>query len=278
MEKLSGIYEIICNVTNVHYVGKSKNIYQRWRSHLEDLRGNKHHSIYLQRAWNKYGEKKFEFKIIELVIPSKLKKRENFYLKNNVGKFNMMLSSGGVLFHSDESRKKMTKGQIKHWKKRRREGRVTHNKKTKAAISKSHIGIRPNKKSKKKMSISAKKRGMAHLNNKKRCKKGHLFSKYRDKYFECSICSKERKKKWHIKNMRKKNAPTKYKYVGKTLKKGSVIKRIKIKTKGLTIGKKYVVTSIVKYKYSDFKTVYYKNDFGKLTKLSSLRNWEIVKI
>lgn len=200
MEKLSGIYEIICNATDAHYVGRSIDIYSRWKRHLEDLRAKKHHSDYLQRAWNKYGEKKFKFKIIELVIPSKLKQRENFYLKNNVGKFNMMLSSGGVLYHNDDTRKKMTKGQMRYWKRRRREGRIYQTEETKEAISKSHIGIRPNEKSREKMSLSAKKRGMAHLNNKKRCKKGHLFSKHKNKYHECSICSKERKRKWYLKN------------------------------------------------------------------------------
>ena len=31
------------------------------------LKNNKHHSIKLQRAWDKYGEENFEFKIEEIV-------------------------------------------------------------------------------------------------------------------------------------------------------------------------------------------------------------------
>ncbi len=200
MDKISGIYEIICSCIDAHYLGRSVDIYFRWKRHLEDLKKNKHHSDYLQRAWNKYGEKNFEFKIIELAKPDKLKEREKFYLEINAGKFNMMLSSEGVLFHTDAIRKKMSAGQRRNWAKKRREGKDKHTKKTKDKIAASHIGIRPNEKSRKKMSESAKKRGMAHLNNKKRCKKGHLFSKHKNKYHECSICSKERKHKWYLKN------------------------------------------------------------------------------
>lgn len=196
MEKISGIYEIICNVTDVHYIGRSVRIYHRWKRHKEDLKANKHHSDYLQRAWNKYGEQCFEFKILEIVEPNKLKERETFYLENNKGKFNMVLSSEGVLFHTDEIRKKMSKGQKRNWAKKRREGKDKLSEETKSKISASHIGIRPNEKSRKKMSESAKKRGMAHLNNKTMCKNGHLFSEHGKKHVGCTICDRERKRKW----------------------------------------------------------------------------------
>jgi group I intron endonuclease len=157
MEKISGIYEIICNTIDVHYIGRSVNIYHRWKRHKEDLRANRHHSDYLQRAWNKYGEENFEFKIIETCEPNLLKEREDFYLETNAGKFNMMLSSNGVLFHTDHVRKKMSEGQKRNWDKKRREGNDKLSEETKSKISASHIGIRPNEESIKKMSESAKK-------------------------------------------------------------------------------------------------------------------------
>ncbi|MBK7362686.1 MAG: GIY-YIG nuclease family protein [Micavibrio sp.] len=206
MEKLSGIYEIICNATDAHYIGKSVNVYLRWKRHIEDLKTNKHHSDYLQRAWNKYGSDNFEFKVIEIVESDKLKERELFYLETNAGKFNMVLSSNSVLFHTDYIRKKMSEGQIRNWVKKRKEGNDKLSEETKSKISTSHIGIRPNEESRRKMSESAKKRGMAHINNKDRCKKGHLFSEHGKKHIGCTICDKERKHKWYLKNKHKRKS------------------------------------------------------------------------
>lgn len=64
----SGIYEIK-NIKNGHrYVGSAVDIAARWRLHRHHLNNNKHHSIYLQRAWNKYGEVLFSFHILQIAI------------------------------------------------------------------------------------------------------------------------------------------------------------------------------------------------------------------
>ena len=47
-----GIYKLTIN--NKIYIGSAKNIGIRLSKHLLDLERNKHHSIYLQRTWNKY--------------------------------------------------------------------------------------------------------------------------------------------------------------------------------------------------------------------------------
>jgi len=59
---------MIRNIANEKcYVGSATNILDRWSNHLQGLRANKHHSIKLQRAWNKYGEDSFDFEIIESI-------------------------------------------------------------------------------------------------------------------------------------------------------------------------------------------------------------------
>ena len=69
---LSQIYEgVIYVIKNVHsnklYFGSSVyGLTKRKRTHLTNLRNNKHHSIKLQRAWNKYGEEAFTFELIEI--------------------------------------------------------------------------------------------------------------------------------------------------------------------------------------------------------------------
>ena len=59
------IYEIKNNITNKRYIGSSKDYTVRWARHLNDLLNNKHHCIYLQRAFNKYGRDQFSFNVIQ---------------------------------------------------------------------------------------------------------------------------------------------------------------------------------------------------------------------
>ena len=62
-----GIY-LIKNVVNGKvYVGSSINITNRWSWHKNALKRGNHHSIYLQRAWNKHGKESFSFETIEEV-------------------------------------------------------------------------------------------------------------------------------------------------------------------------------------------------------------------
>ena len=63
----AGIYQIINNVDGKCYVGSAINLKRRWQDHRKLLRGNRHHCKYLQNAWNKYGEKKFIFEVLENV-------------------------------------------------------------------------------------------------------------------------------------------------------------------------------------------------------------------
>jgi group I intron endonuclease len=71
----TGLYTIKNINTNTLYVGSSVNVYKRLRVHKSLLRGNKHHCTHLQRAWNKYGEKCFEF-IVNKTVDTEEKVRE----------------------------------------------------------------------------------------------------------------------------------------------------------------------------------------------------------
>ena len=80
-EKIIGIYKIKCLKNNKVYIGQSVNIMQRWYVHKTKLRANKHDNIYLQNAWNKYGERNFEFSIIERCKKEELDSKEEYYIK-----------------------------------------------------------------------------------------------------------------------------------------------------------------------------------------------------
>lgn len=59
------LYEIVNNINGKRYVGRTNNIEKRWKRHITELNNHNHHSIYLQRAWDKYGEENFTFNIID---------------------------------------------------------------------------------------------------------------------------------------------------------------------------------------------------------------------
>lgn len=63
------IYQIKNIVNNKIYIGSTiRASYIRKYEHFSELRNNKHCNNHLQKAWNKYGEDKFEFSILETFI------------------------------------------------------------------------------------------------------------------------------------------------------------------------------------------------------------------
>lgn len=77
-----GIYEILNIKTNKRYIGSSSDIERRWKEHDRMLKSNKHHSIKIQRSYNKTKDKAiFTYNILEIVEDIKiLHKREQFYI------------------------------------------------------------------------------------------------------------------------------------------------------------------------------------------------------
>ena len=81
------IYKIINLVNDKFYVGSTTNKKVRFREHRKQLRGNRHHCKHLQASWNKYGEEKFVFKVVEEVPDTEsLHAAEDRYLKEHFGK------------------------------------------------------------------------------------------------------------------------------------------------------------------------------------------------
>lgn len=64
---VKGIYKITNSINNKTYIGQSKDIYNRWKTHKEELNTNKHHSYKLQEDWNEYGADNFKFEIIKQI-------------------------------------------------------------------------------------------------------------------------------------------------------------------------------------------------------------------
>ena len=110
--KISGVYEIVNKVNGHRYIGSSANIAKRWReTTTRDLNGLKHHSVYLQRAWLKYGPDCFAFAVIENCEKSSLVQREQFYINELKPAYNTSPTAGmcplGVK-HTDETKRKVS--------------------------------------------------------------------------------------------------------------------------------------------------------------------------
>jgi group I intron endonuclease len=80
-------------------VGSSIDIHGRWRTHKSYLLKGKHHSIYLQRSWNKYGQTSFLWVVLEQTAPIReiIVSREQFYLDLLCPAFNTVLTAASML-------------------------------------------------------------------------------------------------------------------------------------------------------------------------------------
>lgn len=80
--KDGGIYQITNKINGRRYVGSTYRFDGRWKTHLRELRRNKHCNPFLQNDFNKCGEEAFVFEVIEVVGGEKKERqdREQYYL------------------------------------------------------------------------------------------------------------------------------------------------------------------------------------------------------
>ena len=71
-----GIYEIYNIISNKTYIGSSKTILERFKSHKSYLKRQAHRNRHLQHAWNKYGAEAFIFRPILICPEDELMKWE----------------------------------------------------------------------------------------------------------------------------------------------------------------------------------------------------------
>jgi group I intron endonuclease len=96
------VYSIENTVNNRCYIGSATDYKSRWNAHRSSLRRGKHHSFILQRAWDKYGESAFAFKVLVICA-----KEQRIEYENRL----MPLQSYNVLRTAKE---KLVRGGWKH--------------------------------------------------------------------------------------------------------------------------------------------------------------------
>jgi len=121
-----GIYAIFNTINTKMYIGSAKNLHNRYRKHLSNLKRNIHQNPHLQNAWNKYGENNFIFIILEILNDEKkVIEKEQYYIDKYKSYINVMgynirvkaTSNIGIKL-SDETKLKMSdshKGENAYW-------------------------------------------------------------------------------------------------------------------------------------------------------------------
>ena len=140
----SGIYIIENTINNKKYVGSAKNIKKRWYQHKYTLNNNSHDNLYLQNAWNKYGENNFKFGVLEEVEPEKLIEKEQHYINllnacNKIVGYNLAPTAGNTLGFKFSEESKLNMSLLKKGKPSVR-GNYVMSDETKRKMSKSKKG------------------------------------------------------------------------------------------------------------------------------------------
>jgi group I intron endonuclease len=149
----SGIYTIRHNESGNLYVGSAKSIKLRWQHHKKMLRANRHHSTYLQNAWNKHGEESFTFEVllvckVEDLLIYEQRAIDSFKPAYNVRK---IAHNQTGFEHTEETKVKMSLSQksseaAKQHREnlaKERKGKTgnRHNEETRRKMSESHKGL-----------------------------------------------------------------------------------------------------------------------------------------
>ena len=163
-----GIYKIENLINGKVYIGKSKNIENRWRTHKKELNNNSHCNKHLQNAWNKYGKENFKFEVIEECSMDLLDKQEIYWISEyNSNCYNLTKGGDGVVEPLPEVIDKMRNSLIAYYQDnpvpeetRKKlsiagKGRIV-SEETKRRISETEKGWQPSIETRLKMSISAK--------------------------------------------------------------------------------------------------------------------------
>jgi len=109
--KLVHIYMIENQLNGKCYIGSTTNYKSRWYAHKSTLRNGIHHSFILQKAWDKWGEEAFKFKLLLQCAVKDMLFYETLCMK--LQSYNLQRTPRQVLFrggwkHSEEFKQKIS--------------------------------------------------------------------------------------------------------------------------------------------------------------------------
>lgn len=132
----SGIYEIRNIVNGKRYVGSAVNFRNRFRSHLNSLKRATHHSVLLQRSFEKYGADSFVFVPLFECQKEHLLECEQMVIDAANPEYNIcrVAGSGLGMKHSEETKARMRGRKMSEESKAKMRGRKLSDE-TKAKMS-----------------------------------------------------------------------------------------------------------------------------------------------
>lgn len=110
--KITGIYKIQSRKKpQRYYIGSALNISRRWHEHKTHLKQGNHHSLKLQRHYNKYGKSDLEFSVLLGCNKSDLINNEQYFIDILNPWFNICRGAKSCLGRvlSEETKKKISK-------------------------------------------------------------------------------------------------------------------------------------------------------------------------
>lgn len=100
--KKSGIYYLKNNITNLYYIGSSKDIGSRLIKHFSQLRVGNHPNHKLLEDFNKYGQSSFEFGVLEYVSDNLSEREKDYQIEYGIQNlYNLQIKD---TYHSDSQR------------------------------------------------------------------------------------------------------------------------------------------------------------------------------
>jgi hypothetical protein len=154
---LGGVYEIVNKINGKRYVGSSSCIRRRWSTHRSLLHNGKHYNAHIQRAYDKYGERNFLFRVIVYADVEEYIRIENLLLASgdyeyNIAKDAVKPALGLKLQFSDEHKRNLSEAKSgekhhlygktlpKEWRENISKGRTGkhHTKETRQKMSRNH--------------------------------------------------------------------------------------------------------------------------------------------
>ena len=104
--KISAVYKITNTITNDFYIGSSKDVKERWRAHKRPSSWKQQPNNPMYLDMQKYGLDKFEFEVLEVVEPDKLKETEQLFIEKLQPTYNDRNANGWNVERRKESQRK----------------------------------------------------------------------------------------------------------------------------------------------------------------------------
>jgi group I intron endonuclease len=116
----TGIYGIFLNDGRCYVGSTAQPFKKRWMEHRQRLNKGTHPNLHLIRAWAKYGQDAFEFRILEVcdISDERIRvERENHWIFELKPEFNMAPVAGSVkgIKRREETKELLREINLKHW-------------------------------------------------------------------------------------------------------------------------------------------------------------------